>query len=131
MSQAAIGGYENEIRNVTDQSVIAICREYGVSEEWLRTGKGEPRPDQSIAPSDLAELAKKYDLDKYDQALVMEYLKLEKPVRERLKQKIREIFLDDDSDIKQEAESYYDELKTEKRKKDTSSASDITNEKEA
>ena len=131
LNQSTIGGYENDFRSVSDATILSICRQYGVREEWLRYGTGEIFSGSSIAPSDLAELAKKYDLDKYDQALIMEYMKLEKPVRERLKQKIREIFLDDDSDIDQEVESYREELKTEKRKRDMSSASDTTNAKEA
>lgn len=28
-------------RNTSDQTVFAICREFGVREEWLRTGEGE------------------------------------------------------------------------------------------
>lgn len=38
---AAISRIESGDRNVTDQVIIAICREFGVSEEWLRTGEGE------------------------------------------------------------------------------------------
>lgn len=28
-------------RNTSDQTVFSICREFNVSEEWLRTGNGE------------------------------------------------------------------------------------------
>ena len=28
-------------RNVTTQNINAICREFGVNEEWLRTGSGD------------------------------------------------------------------------------------------
>ncbi len=38
---AAVSRIESGDRNVTDQVIVAICREFGVSEEWLRTGKGE------------------------------------------------------------------------------------------
>lgn len=37
-----ITNYENGLRNPTDAVLLSICREFNVSEEWLRTGKGEP-----------------------------------------------------------------------------------------
>lgn len=40
LTYAAVGAYENELRNVSEPSIIAICRTYNVNEEWLRTGKG-------------------------------------------------------------------------------------------
>lgn len=33
--------YENGTRTPSDAVVLAICREFSVSEEWLRTGRGE------------------------------------------------------------------------------------------
>lgn len=41
LKQAAIGLYENNQRTVTDRCISDICREFNVSEEWLRTGSGE------------------------------------------------------------------------------------------
>ena len=35
-----ITNYETGLRNPTDAVIKSICREFGVSEEWLRTGKG-------------------------------------------------------------------------------------------
>lgn len=32
---------ENGVNNVTDQMVKAICREYDINPDWLRTGEGE------------------------------------------------------------------------------------------
>lgn len=51
LTQTAFGGiigvkgntitnYETGLRNPTDAVIKSICREFGVSEEWLRTGKG-------------------------------------------------------------------------------------------
>ena len=36
-----IGGYEVGKSNPSDAAVNNICREFGVSETWLRTGEGE------------------------------------------------------------------------------------------
>lgn len=41
VKKSAISNIENGSRNLTDQMIIAICREYNVNEEWLRTGSGE------------------------------------------------------------------------------------------
>lgn len=38
---AAISRLESGDRNITDQIMRAICREFNVSEDWMRTGKGE------------------------------------------------------------------------------------------
>lgn len=36
-----ISRLEREVNGLTDQMATAICREYGVSEKWLRDGDGE------------------------------------------------------------------------------------------
>lgn len=41
VTKAAIGRIEKGERSVTDQMFLSICREFGVNEEWLRTGEGE------------------------------------------------------------------------------------------
>lgn len=32
--------------NPSNQTILAICREFGVSEMWLRTGEGKPYPER-------------------------------------------------------------------------------------
>ena len=41
VGKTAISKIENDERNLTDQMILSICREYNVSEEWLRSGTGE------------------------------------------------------------------------------------------
>lgn len=41
VGKTAISKIENGERGLTDQMVLAICREYNVDENWLRTGEGE------------------------------------------------------------------------------------------
>lgn len=38
---AAVSRLESGDRNVTEQVLLAICREFGVDEHWLRTGEGQ------------------------------------------------------------------------------------------
>lgn len=41
VSRSAMSNIENGNRNVTEQMFKSICREFNVSEVWLRTGEGE------------------------------------------------------------------------------------------
>lgn len=41
VTRATVSRIENGVNNLTDQMVVSICREYGVSEGWLRDGDGE------------------------------------------------------------------------------------------
>lgn len=41
IKQTTVAGYETGGRSPIDAVVSLICREFGVSENWLRTGEGE------------------------------------------------------------------------------------------
>lgn len=41
VKQTTVAGYENGARAPLDTVVASICREFNVSEVWLRTGEGE------------------------------------------------------------------------------------------
>ena len=41
VTRATVSRIENGVNNLSDQMVVSICREYGVSERWLRDGEGE------------------------------------------------------------------------------------------
>lgn len=41
ITRGAISNIENGSRNVTDQLFKAICREFNVNDDWLRTGEGD------------------------------------------------------------------------------------------
>ena len=64
VTKVAISNIEKEKRNLTEQMKRAICREFNVSEEWLKTGDGEMyqqlSEDEEIAGivSDLLEEGK-------------------------------------------------------------------------
>lgn len=55
VERSSIAGYENGKRVPRDATINLICREFGVSESWLRTGEGE-----MIAPSTRQEEIAKY-----------------------------------------------------------------------
>ena len=41
VTRAAISRLESGGRNITEQMIMSICREFNVSEKWLRTGEGD------------------------------------------------------------------------------------------
>lgn len=46
-SRAHISSLESGVRNITDRIVKDVCREFGVDEDWLRTGKGTMFPPKT------------------------------------------------------------------------------------
>lgn len=74
LTRATISNIENGNRNITDQSIISICREFNVNEDWLRTGEG----DMFNRPKDdfLTTLQKQYSLSDFQLNIVETYLEL-------------------------------------------------------
>ena len=56
IKQTSIANYESGTRVPLDTVVASICREFGVSEQWLRTGTGEMFPPRTRA-QEIAEFA--------------------------------------------------------------------------
>ncbi len=82
LKQNSIALIESGKRNISDQAVLSICREYGVNEKWLRTGDGDKMtPD---ANDELEALAKKYDLSEADQVLIEKYVSLKPGSRDAI-----------------------------------------------
>lgn len=74
VKQNTIALIESGKRNTSDQLLLSICREFNVSEEWLRTEEGEmfmPAPDGA-----LEALAREYDLSPGMYALLKRILAL-------------------------------------------------------
>lgn len=82
LKQNSIALIESGKRNVSDQTLLAICREFGVSEIWLRTGEGEmmdPRSDDA-----LDNLAREKGLSIGERLLIEKFLDLKPEVRRAL-----------------------------------------------
>ena len=94
LTQAAVGGYEKNIRGVSEQSIKSICREYGVNEEWLRTGKGDvfaPKTKNELITEFLGELI--VGEDNFKKKLIETLAQLEEDdwaVLEKLAQRLTE-----------------------------------------
>ena len=62
-------------RETSDQTIFAICREFRVNEEWLRTGAGEmfvPSPETVVE-----QLAEEYHLCPEAKAMVEKFIQLD------------------------------------------------------
>ena len=86
MGQSTLGMLEVGKREILDRHIKTICSIFNVNETWLRTGIGEMfiEPDGSA----IEQLAKTYNLDKFDQQLLLTYLELPKSDRAILKKYI-------------------------------------------
>ena len=72
--QNTITGYESGRRKPSGPVISAICKEFNVNEEWLRTGSGEMfAPDPG---DELEALAKKYNISGAVAVLVEELVNL-------------------------------------------------------
>ena len=79
VGRSAISNIENSNRNLTEQTIKSICREFNVNENWLRTGEGEMfNPLDSIDIDDLAS-----DLEPIEVAILKAYFSLDKDLRKK------------------------------------------------
>lgn len=79
MKGSAISMLESGNRNITEQVVKSICREFNVDYLWLTTGEGEMFTD--LPESLLDELASEYDLTDEEKEVVRDFLSLSKDER--------------------------------------------------
>lgn len=59
IKQGSVAGYESGVRTPLDSVILSMCREFNVSEKWLRTGEGEmflPVPEEDEVASYVAKL---------------------------------------------------------------------------
>ena len=74
LKRNSISLVESGKRNVSDQTILSICREFGVNEEWLRTGQGPMKP---LEPEDeVSACLKKWGLPDEFRGLFLAYKEL-------------------------------------------------------
>lgn len=80
VTKTAISRLEKGERNLTDQMILSICREFNINENWLRTGEGEMKPDTD---AEFADICFKIGIhDKKAQKLITNYWNLSEEDRE-------------------------------------------------
>ncbi len=75
VTRSAISRIENGVVNVTEQMILAICREFNVREEWLRSGNGEMFFD--FTEDEFVKAAAMLSDDAFVRSLIVEYWKLD------------------------------------------------------
>lgn len=124
VAKTTISRIENGINGLTEQMCKSICREFKVSEAWL---KGELEGDDIVyeeTPSDDAgKFASDHNLDKTEEVLIREYLKLSDGERAIFRKYLKNVLseLDDiatatdqrGKEIDQKVEEYREELEAE------------------
>lgn len=79
LTRMAISNLENNKYNLTEQTIISICREFNVNEDWLRTGNGNMfNPVDSISLDELASTLDPLELD-----ILKAYFSLDKDIRQK------------------------------------------------
>lgn len=71
----AVSRIEIGNRSVTEQMVLAVCREFNVREEWLRNGTGEMFLD--FTEDEFSKAAAMLSGDVFVRSLIVEYWKLD------------------------------------------------------
>lgn len=89
MSQGHISAIENLRKNVTNDKIKLLVYEFNVSEEWLRTGKGE----MFNSTNKLVELfhTKVNDLEYNEQKILMNILSMSKNKRKDILQYVEKL----------------------------------------
>lgn len=115
IKKSSISLIENGKNGTTDQTVLSICREFNVNEQWLRTGEGEMFLNSR--QSALDRLAEEYRLDERKKALVASFLQLSASDQEAILRfidsaaaELSTIPSKPDLDIEAEVERYRQEL---------------------
>lgn len=90
LSKAAISLIESGRNGARDQTIFAICREFGVNEHWLRTGEGEMF--EQTRETVLDRLAAEYSLDKEQVSVIENFLDLSPQERTLFLTQMRKVF---------------------------------------
>lgn len=83
---AGISRLESGERNITEQMLLAVCREFNISEEWLRNGNGKMITDSN--DNAITLLAKELNLDDYAIRALKAYEKLDSQSKKTIHQYI-------------------------------------------
>lgn len=89
VSNTAISKLEKNERNLTDQMIKSICREFRVNYIWLTEGKGDMF--SGTPKSVVDEIAEDYNLDDLDKKIIEKFLELDEKQRAVIKDYIRSI----------------------------------------
>lgn len=94
ITRSSVSNIEKGTRNMSDQTIKSICREFKVDYFWLTEGTGEMFTD--LPETLVDELADEYDLSETDKLIVLRYLQLPKEKRDVVVDYLKSIFIVED-----------------------------------
>lgn len=90
VTNTAVCAWEAGRRNLTEQTILSICREFKVNYYWLT--KGELPMFTDTPESVVDEIAEDYNLDSLDKKIIEKYLDLSQEHRKVIKEYLKSIF---------------------------------------
>lgn len=128
VTRSAVSNYESGGRNVTEQVIKAIIREFNVNEEWLRTGDESLSMFNESDTFSLDEYIKQNNLTELESEILQGYMQLDKDVRQNLMSSLKALFgkIETSKDSKADASSNdptIEELEEEYKKRHSKSVS--------
>lgn len=79
VAKNTISQWETGTNGISESMIRSICREYNVDYFWLSEGIGEPFRD--FPKTLIDEIAVEYDLDDFEESMIVEFVKLKKEER--------------------------------------------------
>lgn len=79
ITDSGLSNLESGKRNLTEQMIVSICREFNVNRAWLVEGIGDMFTN--ISETILDELALQFDLTNDEKELVADFCNMPKPLR--------------------------------------------------
>lgn len=90
LKRNSISLVENGKRNISNQTILSICREFHVNEKWLRTGEGEMFAPN--AEDDLEAYLSSKGVSKIIQAFITIYLSLTNDMKKVVDEYIEKVY---------------------------------------
>lgn len=90
IGKASISLLESGKNNPSVQTITLICREFGVNEQWLRTGEGEML--EQTRASVLDRLSTEYDLSREQRSVIEAFLDLDPQERDVILKYVHNVF---------------------------------------
>ena len=90
IGKASISLLESGKNNPSVQTITLICQEFGVNEQWLRTGEGEMF--EQTRASVLDRLSTEYDLSREQRSVIEAFLDLDPQERDVILKYVHNVF---------------------------------------
>lgn len=91
-SNSIVSQLENGQRNITERTILDICREFGINEEWLRNGIGEIFQEKPTER--LEQIAEEYRLEDDEKVILENFLNFSKEERQVFLKLTKKLFVE-------------------------------------